>query len=78
MVAALGADRYFLHHRRADAQGRWATVFIAEHILPGPDMPHLFKLFDIHMMCWGTDRERTEAQYGRLLEEAGWKPAGSH
>ena len=39
--------------------------------MPGPDMPHLFKLFDIHMMCWGTDRERTEAPNGRLLDFEG-------
>ena len=44
-----------------------------ELIAPGPHEAHLAKLFDIHMMCWGTGRERTEAEYARLLEAAGWK-----
>jgi len=52
-------------------------VFIIEHIVPGPDMPHFAKLFDIHVMCWGTGRERTEDEYARLLEAVGWKCAGS-
>ena len=55
-----------------------ALVFIVEHIVPEHDVPHFSKLFDIHMMCWGTGQERTEAQYVSLLEGAGWKPTGSY
>jgi hypothetical protein len=55
-----------------------ARVFIVEHVVPGHDEPHFGKLFDIHMMCWGTGRERTEAEYIGLLEKAGWRHAGSH
>jgi hypothetical protein len=55
-----------------------ARVFVVEHIVPEPGVPHFSKLFDIHMMCWGTGQERTEAEYVRLLEEAGWKPSGSY
>src|SRR5262245_8618395 len=55
-----------------------AQVFIVEHIVPQPDVPHFSKLFDIHMMCWGTGQERTEAEYMSLLDGAGWKPAGSY
>jgi hypothetical protein len=55
-----------------------ARVLIVEHIVSKPDVPHFSKLFDIHMMCWGTGRERTEAEYMLLLERAGWKPSGSH
>ena len=55
-----------------------ARIFIVEHIVSEPDVPHFSKLFDIHMMCWGTGRERTEAEYTRLLEQAGWNPSGSH
>ena len=55
-----------------------ARVFIVEHIVPEHDVPHFSKLFDIHMMCWGTGQERTEAQYLSLLEQAGWKPTGSY
>jgi O-methyltransferase domain len=55
-----------------------ARLFIIEYIVPEPDVPHLSKLFDIHMMCWGTGRERTEAEYTRLVEQAGWNPSASH
>ena len=55
-----------------------ARVFIVEHLVPGPDVPHFAKLFDVHMMCWGTGRERTEAQYATLLDAAGWKKAACH
>src|SRR6266581_3664125 len=56
---------------RAASSG--ARVFIIEHIIPRPDAPHFAKLFDIHMMCWGTGRERTVEEYAALLERAGWK-----
>lgn len=56
--------------KAATGNGR---VLIIEHIVPGADTPHFAKLFDIHMMCWGTGRERTEVEYVRLLEAAGWK-----
>ena len=55
-----------------------ARVFVVEHIVPEHDVPHFSKLFDIHMMCWGTGRERTETQYTALLERAGWKPTGCY
>ncbi len=48
-------------------------VFIVEHVIPDPGTPHFAKLFDIHMMCWGTGRERTQAEYASLLARAGWK-----
>jgi hypothetical protein len=49
-----------------------ARVFIAEYIVPGPETPHFAKLFDIHMLCWGTGRERTSEEYAALLNQAGW------
>ena len=66
---------------RAAATGP-RRVFIMEHIVPGPREPHFAKLFDIHMLCWGTGRERTESEYAQLLDAAGfrhvrsWYPAG--
>jgi hypothetical protein len=66
---------------RAAATGP-RRVFIVEHIVPGPQEPHFAKLFDIHMLCWGTGRERTEAEYAQLLDAAGfrhvtsWYPPG--
>jgi DNA-binding MarR family transcriptional regulator len=57
--------------RRVSGPGR---VFIVEHIVPSAADPHFSKLYDIHMMCWGSGRERTEAEYAGLLEASGWKP----
>jgi len=52
---------------------RNARVFIIEHVVPGPETPHMAKLFDLHMMCWGTGRERTEDEFAALLGAAGWR-----
>ncbi|GIW70486.1 MAG: methyltransferase [Planctomycetota bacterium] len=57
----------------ARAAARGARLFVIEHLVPGPETPHFAKLFDIHMMCWGTGRERTVEEYRALLERAGWK-----
>jgi hypothetical protein len=51
------------------------TVFIAEHMVPGPEKPHFSKLFDIHMMCVATGKERTAKEYADLLKRTGWKNA---
>jgi hypothetical protein len=59
------------NQRKAATPG--GRVFIVEHVIPGADTPHFAKLFDIHMMCWGTGRERTEEEYAALLHKAGWK-----
>ena len=59
------------NQRKAATSG--GRVFIVEHVIPDPATPHFAKLFDIHMMCWGTGRERTEEEYATLLEKAGWK-----
>jgi len=56
-------------HKAASPSGR---VFIVEHVIPGAATSHFAKLFDIHMMCWGTGRERTQEEYATLLEKAGW------
>ncbi|MGH7053378.1 MAG: methyltransferase [Stellaceae bacterium] len=57
--------------RRAVANA--GRIFIAELVVPGPDEPHFSKLFDIHMMCALTGRERTAAEYAELLVAAGWR-----
>jgi hypothetical protein len=38
---------------------------------------HFATLFDIHMMCWGTGRERTIQEYASLFQEAGWNYVAS-
>ncbi len=47
-------------------------VFIVEHLVPDPDTSHFSKLFDIHMMCWGSGRESTVEEYSALLQQTGW------
>jgi hypothetical protein len=60
---------------KASAPG--ARLFVVEHIIPDPGTPHFAKLFDIHMMCWGTGRERTAEEYAALLEQSGWRFEGT-
>jgi hypothetical protein len=56
--------------RRATPAGR---LFIIEHvILDGATSSDYSALFDMHMMCWGTGRERTVGEYEQLLERSGW------
>jgi hypothetical protein len=62
--------------RRAGAGVGW--LFIAEFVVPGPGEPHFSKLFDIHMMCGNSGRERTAAEYTSLLAAAGWRYTGTH
>jgi predicted transcriptional regulator len=57
-------------YRSSSAGG---TVLIAEHLVPEPEIPHFSKLFDIHMMCAASGRERTIEEYTDLLKRAGWK-----
>ena len=61
--------------RRAKPKGH---IFIIEHIVPDPSEPHFSKLFDIHMMCWGSGQERTEEEYASLLEASGWRFIACH
>jgi len=53
------------------------TVLIAEHLVPGPEEPHFSKLFDIHMMCVATGKERTVEEYAELLKKTGWNHANT-
>jgi hypothetical protein len=52
-------------------------VFIVEHLIPVPEIPHFSKFFDIHMMCVASGRERTIEEYTILLERSGWKHANT-
>ena len=55
-----------------DSASQKGRLFVCEHIVSNPETPHFSKLFDIHMMCWGTGRERTSEEYQALLERSGW------
>lgn len=61
--------------KASPASGR---ILIVEHVVPGPEIPHFSKLFDIHMMCALTGRERTEKEYEGLLERAGLQYVQTH
>lgn len=61
---------------RASPNG--ARLFIVEHVVPGPETPHFSKLFDIHMLCALSGRERTEAEYQTLLQKAGFRSVKTH
>ena len=60
--------------RRVSEMGR---LFIIEHVIPTTGSPDYAVLFDMHMMCWGTGRERTTQEYSDLLEASGWRLQGT-
>ena len=62
----------------AAAAAPGARLFVVEHLVSDPNTPHFAKLFDIHMMCWGTGRERTPEEYRALMEQAGWRYQATH
>lgn len=55
-----------------------ARLFIVEHVVPGPETPHFSKLFDIHMMCALTGKERTEKEFQSLLDQTGFSYIRTH
>jgi predicted transcriptional regulator len=55
-----------------------SKVFIIEHIVPDPTTPHFSKLFDIHMMCATSGRERTKEEYESILNQSGWRYIQTH
>ena len=55
-----------------------ARVFIIEHIVTDPQTPHFSKLFDIHMMCALSGRERTIEEFSSILDKSGWKHIQTH
>jgi len=61
-------------YNAASENGR---ILIAEHLVPGPEEPHFSKLFDIHMMCVATGKERTVEEYADLLKKTGWNHANT-
>jgi hypothetical protein len=60
------------------ASATQARLFVVEHIVPGPETPHFSKLFDIHMLCALSGKERTEEEYLALLKQAGFKHIQTH
>jgi hypothetical protein len=50
-----------------------SRLLIIEMVLPTGDTPHLGKILDIIMLAVPGGQERTEPEYRRLLDEAGYK-----
>lgn len=50
---------------------RHARLIVAERVVPLANAPSEAKLFDVNMMVVTGGRERTEREYGVLLEQAG-------
>ena len=48
-------------------------LLIIEAVIPVGNEPSLSKLSDVHMMVMTGGRERTEGEYGQLLESARFK-----
>jgi len=48
-------------------------VLIVEMVVPEPNMPGISKFLDLQMLVFLTGRERTEAEYGALLDRAGFR-----
>ena len=48
-------------------------VLIVEMVVPERNMPGISKFLDLQMLVFLTGRERTEAEYGALLDRAGFQ-----
>jgi hypothetical protein len=88
IAAPGGADAYLLGHILHDwddtraglildtlhrAMPAGARLLVVEHVLPEGDGPSLGKLLDLHMMVVAGGLERTEAEYGRLFADHGFR-----
>jgi hypothetical protein len=82
------ADAYFLRHILHDWNDeecrkilgniaarcrRGNRVLIAECVIKAPNTPDLGKLLDMQMLFFLSGRERTEVEYGALLESTGFE-----
>jgi O-methyltransferase len=48
-------------------------VLIVEMVVPERNLPGVSKFLDLQMLLFLTGRERTEAEYGALLDRAGFQ-----
>lgn len=55
------------------AANRGAKLLLVELVLKPGNEPDLGKILDLEMMALPSGRERTEAEYAKLLAGAGWK-----
>jgi O-methyltransferase domain/Dimerisation domain len=50
-----------------------ATLLVLEQVVPAGNEPHIGKLVDVNMLVISGGRERTEAEFGQLLAETGFR-----
>jgi O-methyltransferase len=49
-----------------------ARLVIVEGVMPADDTPHPLRVIDLTMLCMHTGRERTAAEFERLLDDTGF------
>ena len=59
------------HCRKAIKPG--GRLLIVEMVLPAGDTPHMGKVLDMVMLVFPGGQERTQAEYGALLDKAGFR-----
>lgn len=62
-------------HEAAPPDGR---LFVVEAVVPGPGTDHFAKRLDMTMLVHLRGRERTEPEYAKLFERAGWTHVETH
>jgi hypothetical protein len=50
-------------------------LLLFEWLVLSSNEPHFAKLLDIHMLCVGSERQRTRAEFGTISADAGWQVA---
>lgn len=60
------------------ASSKGSRIFIIEQIIPKPEISHFSKIFDIHMLCIVSGKERTEEEYLELLQNSGFSYVKTH
>jgi hypothetical protein len=48
-------------------------LLVIETVIPGDDREHLSKLLDLEMLVTGTGKQRTAAEYAKLLNRVGFR-----
>jgi len=54
---------------------RHSQVIVIDAVVPTSPVgqPHISKLMDVHMMCWGNGKERTQPEFQSLFQQSGWE-----
>ena len=55
------------------AMSATSKLLLIETVIPDDDREHLSKLLELEMLVAGTGKERTAAEYAKLLSRAGFR-----